>query len=321
MILITGATGLVGSQICRELKRNSHPFKALRRTSSEIPDDLVDIEWVEGDILDYESIVESLEGVSTVIHAAAVISFFKGDYKLMEDTNVDGTRNVVNASLETSVKKIIHISSVAALGRPVSSHHIDENIQWMESSNNSYYGETKYLAELEVWRAMEEGIQVAIVNPSVVLGIGDWKNGSTRLFKYAWDEHRYFPGGSFNYIDNRDVATLVHQLVPSDYVGERFILNAGSITYESFFKLVSEKFNKKAPSKKVSEKLYFLAILLESIKAFLTRTKPIITKESLISTKKEYHFDASKIKKLLNFAFKDLDDTVGWVAAGLQKEL
>jgi len=320
LILVTGATGLVGSQICRELKQKGLPYRALRRKSSQIPNDLLEVDWVEGDILDFESILDALKDISTVIHAAAVISFYKGDYELMETTNVHGTRNIVDASLTASVKKIIHISSVAALGRPIGINHIDENTQWMESSLNSYYGETKYLAELEVWRAMEEGLQTVIVNPSVILGTGDWTKGSTRLFKYAWDEHRYFPGGAFNYVDNRDISNVVCQLAQSNHNGERFILNAGSTTYESFFKLVGERFGKKAPTRKVSESLYFLAILMESVKSFFTRTKPIITRESLISTKKDYHFDASKIKKLLNFAFKDLEDTVEWVIAGLQKE-
>jgi len=320
MILVTGATGLVGSQICRELKSGNIPFRALKRHSSSIPPDLLNEDWVVGDILDFESITDALKEITIVIHSAAMISFYKGDYKLMEKINVEGTKNVVNACLGSFIKKFIHISSIAAIGRTINYSTIDEKTQWVQSPNNSYYGETKYLAELEVWRAIEEGLPATIINPSIVLGVGDWSNSSTRLFKYAWEEHRYFPSGSMNYVDNRDVASIVLKLVDANISGERYILNGGCVSYKSFFEQAAKSYGRTPPTTQLPSKYTFLVIWLAKVKSFLTRTKPFVTREALLGVKKEYSYDASKIKKLLNFAFRDLEESIGWVCSKIKKE-
>ncbi len=319
MILVTGATGLVGSQICRLLKEKSIEFRALKRETSKIPSELIDENWFIADILDDGAMLEAMEGVTTIIHAAAMISFYHKDNKQMELINVQGTNTVINAALKSSVTRILHISSIAALGRSKSDIEINENTQWTYSQNNTYYSETKYLAELEVWRGLEEGLSVTVVNPSIILGIGDWTTSSTRLFKYAFDEHRFFPSGSMNYVDNRDVASLVIALINSPS-GERYILNGGNVSYENFFSIAALSFGKKPPVKKISKNTSMFILVVAKIQSILTGRRPFVTREALLSSKKNYQYDASKIKKLMNFAFRDFEDTVAWVCAGLKKD-
>ena len=193
MILVTGASGLVGSQLCIDLQEAGTPFRAMKRSSGFIPERLKNAEWIEADLLDFQSLQLSMEDVDTVIHAAAAISFYKGDKHLLFDVNVEGTKNIVDAALKAGVKRLVYVSSVGALGRPEKQTLINESHRWIPSKDNTYYGETKYLGELEVWRGMEEGLQAAIVSPSVILGQGDWSKGSTQLFKYVWEEHYFFP--------------------------------------------------------------------------------------------------------------------------------
>ena len=200
MILVTGANGLIGSSICRELLQSKIPFKALRRSHSDLS--LLDdkrVQWVEGDILDPVILHDLLIDVNTVIHCAAVVSYQKADEKLMYEVNVKGTKILVDMCLEMGVEHFIHLSSIAALGKKLDDHEITEENPWIESPNNSVYARTKYLAEVEVWRAHHEGLSASVVHPSVVLAPGDGLRSSSKLLKYVWDENRFFIDGKLNY--------------------------------------------------------------------------------------------------------------------------
>ncbi len=210
-ILITGATGLVGSATARRFLADGHSVSVLHRPDSDrsLLQDVEDrIQWIEGDILDVLSLEKALENVEYVVHAAAVVSFVPRDEAAMVKVNVEGTANVVNACLKRGIRKLCHVSSVAALGRP---HPrtieqdkpvvIDETQRWEDSPNNSAYAKTKYLAELEVWRGISEGLPAVIVNPSLILGEGDWQKSSTQLFKYVYDGKPFYTEGTVNYVD------------------------------------------------------------------------------------------------------------------------
>jgi nucleoside-diphosphate-sugar epimerase len=189
----------------------------------------------------------------------------------------------------------------------------------VNSPNNSYYGETKYLSELEVWRGAEEGLSTVILNPSVVLGIGDWTKSSTKIFKYVWDQHKYYPGGSFNYVDSRDVADAVIQLLNSDIEGMRFILSNGKISYKEFFERIAKEFGKKPPYKLASYRLSKMILIVEKIRSLLSGKLPMVTKETLLMSKENFEYENSKIKKTIGFEFRNLDNTVKWACAGLKK--
>src|SRR5258705_2755808 len=204
MILVTGATGLLGANLLAKLAQSGKQVKAIRRASSnmELAEktlkrnklSLSDITWVEADVTDYFSLVEAMKEVEQVYHGAAVVSFNPEAVSYMMQVNIAGTANVVNAALECGVKKLCRASSTAALGRTEESTVMDEESHWQNSKYNSNYAISKYGAEREVWRGMEEGLDAVIVNPSVIIGPGDLENARCRINAAGWEGvPRYSP--------------------------------------------------------------------------------------------------------------------------------
>ncbi|MFY0593303.1 NAD-dependent epimerase/dehydratase family protein [Roseivirga sp.] len=321
-VFITGATGLLGSFICRNLLAKGHEIKAVKRTTSKMTllEDITDqIDWVVGDMNDTVFLEESLTGIDGVIHAAAIISFDKRWEDRMYHTNVLGTADIVNASLKCGVKKFMHISSVAAIGRKVGEKYLDENNRWEEGEFDSIYARSKYYQELEVWRGAQEGLEVKIVNPSIVLGPGLWgAGGSTSVFNYAYDEKSFHPEGTVNYVDVRDVAEIIVKLLESDISDERFILNADTIGYKEFFGKIATAFGKKGPSKQVKPWMLKVAVALEFIRSRITGKEAMITKDTAILSRAQFHFKNDKIKKELGFEFRSLDESIAWTVENLK---
>jgi len=233
MIAITGANGLVGSFVAKKLMDEGLPVTAIVRATSNL--DLLEgytekMTRQEADVRDVPALTASLHGADTVIHTAGLISFNPRQTRKMFDIHVEGTRNVVNTCLALGIPRLIHISSVAALGRVKGVPTLDEESKWVPSVLNSDYAESKYLAELEVYRGMEEGLDVALVNPSVVLAPTDWEKSSSQLFRYAWEEKSFYTEGSLNYVDVRDLAEMVFRIYSSNPRGQKFIASAGAIS-------------------------------------------------------------------------------------------
>ena len=316
MILITGANGLVGSFISRKYLDSGFEVSILVRPSSDLTF-LKDIEGKVkihyGDVLDVLTLEQAMQGCQTVVHSAAIVSLLAKERKKMFKVNIEGTKNVVNTCLNTGVEELIHISSIAALGRIKEVKRVDESANWVRSKLNSAYAETKYLSELEVWRGMEEGLKTIVVNPSVVLGIGDWNKSSGRIFKYVQDENAFYTNGKVNYIDVRDIAEAVFILHQNRIYGERFILNAGVSTYKDLFNLIAGAMGKKAPSFRVGSTLLMLAMIFDQLKAFMTRKSPLITRETVILSEMDFFFDNSKIIENTGIDFRPLQETVKWV--------
>src|SRR3569832_927903 len=178
LVLVTGGTGFLGSYILQHLIDNGYPVRAIRRSAKPlpwIPAAILDqVEWVDGDVLDVVALEEAKERVDTIIHSAAIVSFVKKDRREMYKVNVDGTANVVNMALEKNVRRLVYISSVAALGRTAGGGHVNEEKKWEEIKFNTNYAISKYKAELQVWRGISEGLEAVILNPSTILGFGDW---------------------------------------------------------------------------------------------------------------------------------------------------
>lgn len=314
MILVTGANGLLGSQIVRKLLEQKVEFNALRREESDLS--LLNnenVNWIECDILDVTSLYKSLDKVDTVIHCAAVVSFHPSDNEMMHTVNVEGTCNVVNACIEANVKNLIHVSSIAAFGRSKTMTSINENTIWVTSSLNTAYAETKYLAELEAWRGANEGLNVAVINPSVVLAAGSEGQSSSKLFDYVWQEHTFYIDGNLNFVDARDVADAVYAIYDKEIYGERFILNAGKVEYKTLFDAISDRLVKKAPSMKANSWILWIALFMEKLKYWLTRVKPTITKEIIKTTSVAFTYDNSKSKDAFNLEYRTLDESLDWV--------
>ena len=323
-VFLTGITGLLGNEIANQFLEKGYTIRALVRDPARAVNRHPGITYVEGDILDVVSLTEQLRGADYVVHAAAVVSFAPRDRNIMYKTNVEGTANIVNACLGASVKKLCYISSIAAFGRPSFKEmkkadrvEIDENQKWVNSETNSHYAITKYQGECEVWRGAAEGLKTVIVNPSIILGGGDWNQSSTRLFKYVYDEKPFYPEGYLNYVDVMDVAAAVVQLTESGITDERYCLSAGVISYREFFTKIAARFGKKKPWLKVSAGLMGVIWRFEALKSALTGGAPLITKETARTAQLKIIQKNHKIREALGFEFRPLEETLGRVCAFL----
>ncbi len=313
MVIVTGANGLVGSAIVKKLLTEKVSVIALKRPTSNtrLLEYLKDtITWRDCDITDSISLNESFKGASIVIHCAAFVSFDPQKKDLLFQINVEGTKNVINACLSNGIKKLIHISSIAALGRQKSDGTIDETNKWIESPLNSAYAKSKYLAELEVYRGIEEGLPASIINPSFILSPSDWEKSSAQIFKYIWNERKFYSQGQLNYVDVQDVADIAFKLCERDFIGERFIVNAGNITFKQLFEQIATRLAKKSPYIKINDRLIYTFAFLEEIRSRLLGIPPLITRESIKSTRVNFNYSNQKSISLLNSNYTPLQETL-----------
>lgn len=316
MILVTGGTGFIGAYIIKQLLQNGHKVRAIKRSSGKLPAFMPaeiknQVEWVEGDILDVVSLDEAMEGIDAVIHAAAIVSFSPDKKRELYQVNIEGTANVVNMALEKNVRRFIHISSVAALGRTESGETITEEKEWKNGKLNTHYAISKYKAEMEVWRGIAEGLEGVILNPTVVLGYGDWNNTSCEIFRTVYNEFPWYTTGVNGFVYVEDVARAAVALLSSIISGERFIINGDNQTYQQLFNTIAGSFGKKQPHRKVTPFLANLALITEKLKSIFTGKRSILSKETARIAQSETFYDNNKIRKALpDFAFTPLEQAI-----------
>ena len=324
MILLTGATGLLGSHIAYELLQQGKKIRALKRKDSnsvltekifsfytnEHIELLNAIEWVEGDVLDLGSLEDAMVGITHVYHCAAMVSFLPKERDKMMQVNIEGTANVVNTAMHAGVKKLCHISSIAALGSTIDGNMITEETWWKNNPSNSYYAISKYGAEREVWRAAEEGLNVVIVNPSFIIGPGDTSKSSSEAFGILRKGASWYTNGVNGYVDVRDVAHAAIKLIESDVLNQRFILNAANLSYRSFFDKVLVQLNKPKTKREAGKFLLALAWRIEKLLAAIAGRNPIITKEKVGYALQISQYDGSKIQKTINFNYRNIDTSI-----------
>lgn len=314
-ILITGGTGFLGAYIIKHLVEKGYAVKAIRRSNklpAYISKEIFDkCEWVEGDILDVVSLEDAMDGVDTVIHSAAIVSFHKKEQKEMYKVNVDGTANVVNIALEKDVKRFVHISSIAALGRKVDGGHVNEERKWEESKINTHYAKSKYKAEIEVWRGISEGLNAVILNPSTILGYGDWNTGSSAIFKKVYEEFKWYTPGINGFVDVEDVAAATVLLMESDISEERYIINGDNWPFRKLMDTMADSFGKKKPARQTTPFLLAVAWRVEKMRSFFTGHKPVLTKESAKVAHSKTYFDNAKfLTTFPHFSFTPLEKTI-----------
>jgi dihydroflavonol-4-reductase len=316
MIAITGANGLLGKYLIERLLQENLPVVAIVRQPLEtkfIKQNLV-TERI-ADVTDPVALIESLRDVTCVIHAAAFVSLHPNAFKKITDVNVGGTKNIVDVCLALNIPKLIHISSVAALGKPKGVIDVSEESKWIAGDFNTDYAESKYLAELEAYRGLEEGLSVSLVNPSVILAPTNWNRSSAKLFKFVWDEKSFYTDGQFNYVDARDVAEIVFQLYKNDYRGQKYIASSGSVSFIDFFQKVARRFNKRAPSINVPPFFIRVFAFVELIRCRLTGSEPLVEKKALKNNRERFIYSNLKAKNDLKITFRTLEETLDWCCA------
>lgn len=321
MVLVTGASGLLGSALIKKLVEQGEQVRAIYRAGVPAIEQGDKVEWVKGDIQDILSLEDALEGIDAVYHCAGMVSFNPKNKQQLHKINVEGTANVVNACLEKGVSKLLYVSSVAALGRIREDEPINETMQWTEETSNSEYGKSKFLGEMEVWRGIGEGLKAVIVNPVIILGESDWEKGSTEIFKTIYDEFPWYTDGISGFVDVQDVVRAMSNLMRSDVVSQRFIISGVNISYHSLFNKIAAAFGKKAPHKKVTPFIAAVVWRMEAIKGMFTGKAPMLTKETARTAQAKVNFDNSKLLKYLpEFNYTPIDDTVKRVCEQLKKK-
>lgn len=313
-ILVIGGTGFVGSYLLRYLIKTGYTnVRAIKRAGSNM--DLVSevaeaVQWMDGDVLDPYSLQDAMTGVEQVYHCAAVVSYLPQDRKRVLAVNVEGTANVVNEALACGVRKLIFAGSTAAVGRPKEGFKADENTKWEYSKQMSNYALSKHLAELEVWRGAAEGLNVAVVNPAVILGAGRWNDGPLKIFPLVWRNFPICPPGRNGFVDVRDVARFMIRLMESDISGERFILSSENLDFQHLMGLIAGALTRRPPSHKAAAWILQAARYLDAMRSLLSGRTREITREAVYHSSLQIEYDNRKSMEALNWSYIPVADTV-----------
>ncbi|WP_108804893.1 NAD-dependent epimerase/dehydratase family protein [Aquimarina sp. Aq107] len=335
MILVTGATGLVGTHLLIKLVEEKHQVRALYRTIDKKeyaknifvqcckPEDknaFDTIDWVQGDLNDIPNLTNAFDGITHVYHCAAMISFNPSHYKKLRKTNIQGTANIVNLSLIHNIQKLCYVSSIATISENNLQKPINETSEWNPEISDSVYAITKYGAEMEVWRGTQEGLDTVIVNPGIIIGRGFYNSGSGYLFKKIHKGMKFYTTGTTGYVAVNDVVKIMHRLMNSEIKNQRYILVSENLSFKSAFSMIAKALNKPTPKKKVSPFLMKVAFYLQKFSHIFFRTKRTIFKSSIKSAFSNSFYENDKIKKELTYSFTPMEKAIETTASFFQKQ-
>lgn len=320
MILVTGATGLVGSHLIVKLLQENEEVKAIYREEKSLSDVkniflhynsialFEKINWVKADITDVPSLEKAFEGITKVYHCAAFISFDPNDKEKLMKVNTEGTANIVNCCLDFKVEKLCYVSSVAALGDPTEKQHIiTEETEYNPEKLHNEYAISKYAAEMEVWRGYQEGLNIVIINPGVIFGYGFPDNGSSAFIKAIKKGNPFYTKGKFGIVAVEDVVNCMIQLMKSSINGERFTLVAENPTFEKILNLTADTLQVKRPFIYANRSFLSFAWRFDWFLSLILRKKRLITKATAKTSHSKKEFDNSKIKETLNYEFIEME--------------
>lgn len=325
MILVTGASGFLGQHLLQALASQPLPVVALYNSRKPQGNWPQNITWKQCDLLDVFAVDETMQGITHVYHCAAIVSFDARKKDQMIQGNVAATANVVNAALEAGVEKLVHVSSIAALGRTaeaaVTGALITEDTHWEESRANSAYAESKFQSEMEVWRAMAEGLNAAIVNPAIILGEGDWNSGSANLMQIVYNEFPWYTEGVNAWVDVKDVVAAMVAIMNSDTSDERYIISAGNFAYREVFTEMARSLNRKPPYKRASAWMTEIVWRMEVLKSRIAAKQVTISKASARTAQTKCYYSNEKLlRHFPEFRYRELKDTVNRMAAAFLRD-
>ena len=322
-ILVTGATGFVGSYILRSLIHAGYQnVSALHRESSDfslVAEIKEEVRWICCDLMDLPGLEEAAVDQQIVVHAAALVSFQPWDRKRLNKVNVEGTANMVNVARAADVGRFIHISSVGVFPRKHPGETIDETVEWSDSKLNTDYAISKYYAELEVWRGAAEGLEVTILNPSLVIGSGFWNSGSASLFKQVYRGLRFYPKGSTGVVDARDVGLAVVKSLSASVGGERIIISGENLSYRQILDQISEHFKRRKPTIKLNAWILELALLKYRLSTFFGIRAKVLSRASLHNSQHKWFFDHSKSVRELQLQYRPVSACISETCQQFEK--
>jgi nucleoside-diphosphate-sugar epimerase len=315
MVVVTGASGLLGIQLVKVLSAGDMPVKALYHTAKPavLPGTLDhNVAWIPIDILNYADVEDVFAGAEHVYHVAGLVSYDARDYERLFQVNEEGTAYVVNACLACGVKKIGFVSSVATLGHPmVDGDLIDENSPIDEEVLVSVYARSKQKAEREVWRGYAEGLDMVIVNPSIIIGEGDGEKSSSALFQKVYDEFPWYTEGATGWVDAVDVARAMVALMHSSVSGERFVVSAENRSFRDVFTLMAHAMNKKPPQRKAAAWMVEMVWRFDLWKTRLSGSKPMLTRETARAACEDKGYSSAKLMRALPaFRYGALEESI-----------
>lgn len=329
MNLVIGATGIVGSHVLLELLQNKEQVIAAKQKDSDISkvkelfayygekaaSYFENINWIDLDIRDVFSIEESLQGISTVYHCAGLVSFDHRDTFKLKQLNELGTKNVVDACLYKKVKALCYVSSIASINNSDYTKELTEDVFWKKKGNESEYALSKYNAEREVWRGIEEGLNAVIVNPGVILAPVFWSQSSVRLFDECYKGNKFYTNGLAAYVTASDVAKIMHALISKRIYANRYIIIENNYTFKEILSSIQTCFHKPVPSIQISPRLLKLASWLEGIWVFFTRKERKISQALLNSAHNSQNYSNEKIKRLLGYEFTPIQSAIAEICS------
>lgn len=313
MVLVTGANGFLGSYLLRVLLRNGEKVRGLTRVNTNmdlIQDSLAKIELMNGDVLDIPSLEDAMDGVEKVYHCAAVISMVPEDAGKMLKVNIEGAANVMNVAMQKGVKRVVHVSSIAALGLPKDNVLMDENFLNIEDKKNVTYSISKHYGEREAWRAYSEGLDVVVAAPGTIMGAGKWTTPPNSLFTEVYNGLSFYTDGNTGWVDVRDVAEALYILMEKGTSGEKYLLTNENLSFKQVLGDIAILLGKKPPTMKVNSLMKAIAWRGEWIKGKITGTKPVITEESLRLADVVFNYSGEKFKKQFGFSYKPFKQTL-----------
>ncbi|MCJ8153156.1 NAD-dependent epimerase/dehydratase family protein [Chryseobacterium sp. SSA4.19] len=324
MVFVTGATGILGRVIVLELLKKGKKVRASKRPSSDLnevkhsftfytenPEDFFNkIEWVDVDFDDIQLLQNVLEGVSEVYHCAAKVGFNPKDDKEIYRTNVKGTENLLYACDHSSVKKFLHVSSIAVLDLFNENGELDETSEFNPKEEHSAYAISKHLAEMEVWRASAEGLNTVIINPGMIVGSGNWGNSSGDIFP-TFEKNSFTFSGGTSYADVRDVARISVELMEKNIFGERFIIISESKKYVEIGRQIRTSLGLKE-AKVLSKFQLNMGVLANTLFGWLVPVLRMATKANIEAVSVMNIISNRKIKDRIAYQFIPLEETVNF---------
>lgn len=323
MVLVTGGTGLVGAHLLLYLVENEVSVRAIYRTTTSIEktkflfklykkENLFEyIEWIQADITDIPSLEIAFQNIESVYHCAALISFDPNDEELIRKTNIEGTANIINFCLANGVKKICHISSIAALGDLKENEtEITEESEWNPELYHSDYAISKYGAEMEIWRGQQEGLETIVLNPGVILGPFsenlDCFQGSGLLFKKVSDGLLFYTLGLSGFVAVNDVVHVAVKLMQSKISNERFTVVAENIIFRDVINSIADALNVKRPSIHANKFVINLAYKFDWLIATVFGRKRKLDQSIARASYSKNSYSNNKIKSALGIEFTDI---------------